>query len=156
MPYKARPIADRFWEKVDRSGDCWRWTASTTRGGYGNFAVKKHVIKRAHRVAWVITYGAVPAGLWVLHRCDTPLCVRPEHLFLGTPGDNTADMVGKRRARGHPGSLAPNAILGEEDVLAIRAARAIGTPVKALAAQYGVARSTISHVTHDRWRHLPS
>ena len=88
----------RFWSKVDKgeSGGCWLWTACTHSFGYGLFAFRGKQ-KRAHRVAWVFANGEIADGLCVLHKCDTPGCVNPDHLFLGTRADNTQDMMRKRR-----------------------------------------------------------
>lgn len=164
--YKARPLAERFWEKVNKDGPippakpelgpCWVWTAGIqNRNGYGQFALRKGVIRRAHRVAWELARNTVPDGLWVLHRCDNPPCVRPEHLFLGTPKDNTADMAAK--GRGHfppPGEAHPTAILTEADVLAIRRARQQGVTGAALGRQYGVHRSTVYKICSGKsWAH---
>jgi hypothetical protein len=71
----------RFWAKVDRSGDpdaCWLWTAYRDPCGYGRLLVNRRSAT-AHRLAWVLAYGTIPIGMCVLHRCDVPACVRPEH-----------------------------------------------------------------------------
>jgi hypothetical protein len=87
----------RFWAKVDKSGDCWEWTGTRTRQGYGGFRVGDRTVK-AHRFAWsvIASRGAIPAGLVVMHLCDNPPCVRPEHLRLGTVADNNRDREAKR------------------------------------------------------------
>jgi len=95
---KPRPVAERFWEKVDKTDGCWLWTASRTTSGYGQFCPVGNVPRKAHRIAWELTYGPVPEGAHVLHRCDTPLCVRPDHLFLGDAAANVDDMWTKSRA----------------------------------------------------------
>lgn len=95
----ARPsLTQRFWSKVCiADGDnCWLWTSGLTIYGYGSFGVEGRS-EKAPRVSWVLTYGPIPNGLHVLHRCDTPACVRPDHLFLGTPLDNIRDMIAKGR-----------------------------------------------------------
>lgn len=101
MATHRRPVADRFWEKVDKSGDCWLWTAATAFWGYGVFQLGRgpgEGIVRAHRWSWEQAHGPIPDGLFVCHHCDTPACVRPSHLFLGTNADNLGDMGRKGRA----------------------------------------------------------
>lgn len=93
-------IRERFWAKVRRGDGCWEWTAARSAAGYGWFKGAAGP-ELAHRVAWRLERGEIQAGLFVLHRCDNPRCVRPDHLFLGTNADNMADMVQKgRQSRG--------------------------------------------------------
>lgn len=97
MPRKSRPLAERFWEKVAKGEDCWEWTAATTNG-YGTFNLGRGQGTRgAHIVAYELENGPTE-GRWVLHRCDNPPCVRPDHLFLGDVQANNQDMIGKGRA----------------------------------------------------------
>ncbi len=98
---RGASLSDRFWSKVRRSRACWEWTGAT-RNGYGAFSVGNRQENRllgAHRIAWEIQFGAVPDGLHVLHKCDNRKCVRPAHLFVGTPKDNLDDMSSKDRWR---------------------------------------------------------
>jgi len=106
---KTRPLEERFWDKVDKSDGCWLWTAALNPDGYGRFVVQMspQKVRGAHRVAWELMNGAIPNGLSVLHQCDTPACVNPEHLFLGTQQDNVADMVAKGRWNGHSPTHCP-------------------------------------------------
>lgn len=96
-------VNDRFWSKVDKSGDCWEWTASRFSNGYGQFTFGGYPIG-AHRVAFEETKGLIPTGLVVMHSCDNRGCVNPAHLSLGTPLDNALDKVAKGREY-HPDKL---------------------------------------------------
>jgi hypothetical protein len=97
------PIHLRFWENVERSDGCWVWKLCKSRFGYGLVRIGgshgdgRRRMSAAHRVAWMLTAGPIPPKLCVLHRCDNPPCVRPDHLFLGTQRDNTQDMIRKGR-----------------------------------------------------------
>ena len=91
---------DRFWSMVDKSGECWLWNGPTGPGGYGSVHVPgKRSPQRAPRVAWELTNGVpIPRRMLICHHCDNPPCVRPDHLFMGTPLDNMRDMIAKGRA----------------------------------------------------------
>ncbi len=95
------PREERFWKHVHKTDSCWLWTASVNDKGYGQLfvGVGKSPL-RAHRVSWELHRGLIPIGLLVLHHCDNPPCVRPDHLFLGTYKDSTQDMISKGRQRG--------------------------------------------------------
>jgi hypothetical protein len=95
----------RFWTKVNKLArdGCWEWLGSAPkRPGYGRFntGIKRAgnwVVINAHRYSWELHNGPVPKGLWVLHRCDNRVCIRPDHLFLGSVTDNNRDMIAKGR-----------------------------------------------------------
>lgn len=110
---KLRPLSERFWSKVAvRSPEeCWLWTASVRDGGYGQIMLDRRIKGQspAHVVSWFLHAGAWPTpGLHVCHTCDTPACVNPAHLWLGTQSDNMQDCIQKRRngAVTHPESAA--------------------------------------------------
>jgi len=96
-------IEDRFYSYVQKSDDCWLWQGgSWDRKGYGRYRVMtdgqgRQREFRAHRIAWELANGPVPPGLSVLHRCDNPACVRPDHLWLGSAADNARDAQEKGR-----------------------------------------------------------
>lgn len=154
---QTAPIADRFWPKVNKQGPvdpntrtrCWVWTCSVNHKGYGQFWIPGRRPAKVHRVAWELTYGAVPPDANVLHRCDRPLCVNPGHLFLGTLADNNRDMWEKGRARGP-------AILTTAVVKDIRLQYAQpGVTQQALASAYGVTQTTIQAIVSRRtWKHV--
>jgi len=155
------PVAERFWAKVDRASSedgCWLWTAAMTPKGYGAFrdpSRRQRVL--AHRFSWELTYGAVPIGLCVCHRCDTPACVNPNHLFIGTIADNAADMAAKGRAVSPrlKGSQHANAKLTESSVGMIRRLSDRGMSASRLASQFGVSRRCIRMITtRCTWRHV--
>lgn len=92
----------RFWSHVKKlDGDgCWEWTSTLFNDGYASFKMQGKQ-RRSCRVAWELANGPIPDGLFTCHRCDNKLCVRPDHLFLGTALDNTRDMIAKgRNSRG--------------------------------------------------------
>ena len=102
MAIKRKPLAERFWAKVDRRGpdDCWNWTAMTHPDGHGRIGEGGHYGRMlyAHRVSYELHIGPIPPGLVVMHKCDNPRCVNPAHLQLGTDADNHRDCWNKGRS----------------------------------------------------------
>ena len=149
---------ERFWAKVDQRGpnDCWEWTASGLKSGYGSFGVNGKM-ELAHRVAWTLANGEIPDGLCVCHSCDNPPCVNAAHLFLGTQADNLADMRAKGRQGyyGLPGEKHPKAKLTERDVRFIRHWLSKGYTEQSTADAFGVCRKSICHnKTGSTWSHV--
>lgn len=102
-----RDFVTRFWDRVSKSDGCWLWTgAFRAIGKYGQISDGYKTIS-SHRASWQIHNGPVPDGLWVLHKCDNPACVKPDHLFLGTHADNEADKTakGRRPTKHRPNNL---------------------------------------------------
>jgi hypothetical protein len=101
-------MEERFWAKVDKSGDCWLWTGSVA-GDYGRLSITCSSRRiPAHRYSYMLHFGPFDERLFVCHRCDTPRCVRPDHLFLGDARDNAVDMSLKSRGRGQAKSHCPS------------------------------------------------
>ena len=100
--FHGLPLRERFFKYVQKTPTCWLWTGSKDRKGYGRLTIndKPHL---ASRISWTLHYGDIPIGKHILHHCDNPQCVNPEHLFMGTPKDNVADMWAK--GRGNPGHV---------------------------------------------------
>ena len=153
--------ADFFVKYADRfipepNSGCWLWTAGGTRNGYG-LVSQKHVQYYAHRCAFESVHGDGSAdGLVVRHKCDTPACVNPGHLLLGTPLDNTTDMWERNRGRPAFGERVGNSKLTNEQVIEIRRSVKAGETTVAVAGRYGVSPQNINDiVTGQTWKHLP-
>lgn len=92
---RPRPPQERFWAKVDKTGDCWLWTGSLVKNGYGVFSIgRKRIL--AHRISYEWEYGEIPAGMQIDHRCFSHSCVRPEHLRVVTKKQQQEHMPGAR------------------------------------------------------------
>lgn len=152
LRYRGRSVSERFWLKVKKSAGCWEWCGAGSAKGPGNFNPGGRTVS-AHRFSWELHYGRVDDGLWVLHKCDNPRCVRPDHLFLGTAQDNVDDMYSKQRAI--VGSAHARAKLTESDVREIRRAHGDGVQQKLLAARFGVCKQVVNRIVHrEDWKHV--
>ena len=151
-PYKGGP-EKRFWAKVNKTDSCWLWTANTSPDGYGNFVFRKKQWK-AHRASYTMFVGEIDPGMFVLHSCDNPGCVRPKHLRQGTHQDNMNDR--SRRGRTSRGVGRHFSILTEEEVRAIREEYALGgTSHRKLGRKYGVDGRTVGFVLRRQtWKHV--
>lgn len=156
----TKNIEKHFWSKVAITSidKCWIWQAGTLPSGYGQFSVSGQNVG-AHRFSWQITHGQIPDGLFVCHRCDTPGCCNPSHLFLGTPKDNADDMSRKGRKAnvggGGRGERAGQAKLTEINVREMRSLRESGRRLHELALRFGVSMATVSCVcTRKTWKHV--
>jgi hypothetical protein len=164
----------RFWIQVDKSGECWTWTGGCDDDGYGTFTAKIEGRRylRAHRFSYWLATGTHPLGLWVLHHCDNPPCIRPDHLFLGTAADNNADMFTKGRQRFLSGDESwhrhrpevfkrgddsPNTLISDADIAEIRRRWASGQVTqRSLADEYGVSTQHMSKICRGERRVKPA
>lgn len=147
---KQRSLAVRLNEKIEMIPECgcWIWmghTRKTRHGEYGLFRVGSRTNMYVHRASWLAFVGDIPPGRQVLHRCDTPSCVNPHHLFLGTPKDNMKDMCnkGRNKYKSFPGESNGNAKLTKQQVDSIR-----NDPrtQQQIAKEYQVGQSLISKI----------
>lgn len=159
IPFEGRFIPE------PNSG-CWLWCGRSRTNGYGMYRGMA-----AHREAYRRAFGPIPAGMVVRHRCDTPACVNPNHLLIGTQADNLRDIVARRRHWGQknpdaasawgkkygsrvgpPGTANPSAKLTDAAVLDIRNAR---ESAMSLAKLYGVGVATINRIRRRAaWKHI--
>lgn len=158
----TQKFIQRFWGRVDVKGsdDCWLWTGSKNRKGYGQVSLNGKV-QRTHRVSWVLSFGEIPSGLCVCHKCDVPSCVNPSHLFLGTVAENTRDMISKGRARYSP-DCRPPIRTGEKNggskltwaiVRSMRSEYVDGSTISTLSEKYGVTYQNVRLVLMGRtWK----
>lgn len=153
---------ERFWRFVDKSGECWLWLGSSmTKKGYGllpKVGGSKGKSVLAHRLSYQIHKGEIPEGMVVMHSCDNPSCVNPDHLSVGTQSQNILEAIAKGRKvlpkLPHPSGVDhPKSKLTEQDVRDIRS-QAMNDTV--LSKKYGVAVTTIRHIRiGTTWKHIP-
>lgn len=163
IPIDLSPgLVNRFWAKVERGGldDCWRWKGAKQSAGYGVMSAegKGNGSYYAHRVAYTIEHGPIPAGMAVCHRCDNPPCCNTAHHFLGTLQENAQDMASKGRgAKGASppimrGEANPRALLTEEAVRAIRILGRNGFSSSRLGALFTIDDSQIRRILRgENW-----
>lgn len=145
-----------FWPYVspEPNSGCWLWTAQRDADGYGIVTIRRGE-RRAHRYAYATLCGPIAIGLQVQHACDTPACVNPRHLSLGTSLKNISDMVLRGRAHYLRGEQNPAARLTTDAVQEIRRRAAGGAPVRSLRHEFGIGHHTIyALLRRDTWTHI--
>jgi hypothetical protein len=155
-----RSTEEMFWDKVCKGepDDCWLWASGRNEKGYGKFVMRHEDFgchDYAHRIAYILTYGPIPDGHYVCHKCDNPPCCNPFHLFAGTRQDNVDDMLSKKRQA--YGDRAGQSKLRECEVVEIIALLHKGAVMhKDIAAQFGVSRFMVGDIWRGQtWRHVP-
>jgi hypothetical protein len=144
--YADKPIVRLDFDSAyipEPNSGCWLWVRNYGGGRYGRLTIDGEEVG-AHRFSYERAHGPIPEGSHVLHRCDTPICVNPDHLFLGTHAGNLQDAANKGRVGGQK--------LSTKDVLAIRADKRTG---QAVADDYGVSETLVRLIRHrKRWAWL--
>ena len=157
-------LSERFWSKVEQIPfhECWEWNACRSRFGHGFVGIPgKKTNGLAHRLSWELSVGPIPEGLCVLHRCDNPGCVRPDHLFLGTQADNMKDKAAKGRCGDNSRHHVPRGAghcrskVSEAQVSKMREARSGGAKLSELSARYSLSEATVSRICRrGSWKHV--
>ncbi len=136
-PFSHAPLGERFWRFVDRADGCWWWQGSINNKGYGQIGRGPGGgLAYAHRVSYELHVGPIPAGMKLLHSCDNPACVNPDHLSIGTQGDNMRDAAAKGRTLANERN--PSARFSNETIREVRRRVAAGEMQKAVAADVGM------------------
>lgn len=136
---------------VDEKSGCWIWEGGVDSWGYGQFHYKKKTVK-AHRKSYEAFKGEIPTGMFVCHTCDTPSCINPDHLWLGTPKQNAQDRNSKFRFVKLEKEAHPMSILTQDNVTFIRNHRGVYTPAN-FANMFDVKIQTIySVLSYHTWK----
>jgi len=159
---------ERFWSKVEKTETCWNWRGAQNEQGYGRFRVGGETIG-AHRFAFELEKGPLPAGLCALHNCDNSSCVRPDHLYAGTKKDNAEDREARGRSNHasgsqhgtsthpglHRGQRNGRSKLNEDQVRSIKRALLGGEKKASIARSYLVSKTVIGHISVGKlWPHV--
>ena len=153
--YRTKDVSETLRTRsiVDERG-CWIWQGARNPKGYGILRTttlgggKRNVM--THRASFMVHRGPIPDGMLVLHECDNPSCVNPDHLRVGTANDNTQDMIAKGRAK-----LVTRAKVSPEQVREIRTMRERGMMTKDIGERFGVSGSTVTNICNrDTWRSI--
>ncbi len=160
------PFLTRFWNQVNKNGpcpphlpnigSCWIWTKKdgSPRRGYGVIMKDKELVG-THRISWEIHYGPVPQGMCVLHKCDNRACVRPDHLFIGTKGDNAKDCINKGRSNRPSGEKHRNSIINKIQALDILKRKQFGHGPTQIAKETGISYWCVYGVwSRSTWKNL--
>lgn len=141
-----------FWDRLDTSSNCWEWTKSCSKSGYGKTYYQGKEW-RSHRLAYFLTYNILPK--MVLHVCDNRKCCNPFHLFAGDHKDNMKDMAIKGRAARQKGSSHGQSKLVESQVIEMRKEFKLGRSLKELATKYKIHKEYVRQIiNYKRWSHV--
>lgn len=148
---KKKSTIEKFMEKIspEPNSGCWLWVGAVMNTGYGSFYMGKTVL--AHRASYRFFCEEIPEGLHVLHKCDTPLCVNPDHLFLGTDLDNKRDMVEKKRqaygVRNARSKITPETVVQVRTMTHLK--------LREVSEKFGISIKEASRIRRrETWRHI--
>lgn len=152
-------IADRIEKRLDRRGECWLWYGDKNDKGYAQLRMRDgggRTWLNLRRYVWETTHGPIPDGMLVCHSCDTPSCLNPEHLWLGTHQDNMNDSKAKGRLFSMSrGEANKSSKLKEVDVLEMWKLKGLGYSHKAIGEQFGVCSTHVGRIFRgDHWAWL--
>tara|TARA_R110000822_G_scaffold310340_2_gene442670 strand:+ start:2171 stop:2659 length:489 start_codon:yes stop_codon:yes gene_type:complete len=154
--FESTSLNDRFFSKVSLPNEngCMLWFGAKDSWGYGHLTINK-TTKKAHRLAYEMTKGEILKGMFICHTCDTPSCVNPDHLFLGSPRDNVIDCIKKGRFPLNKGERVGNSKLNNRLVVEIRCLLNYGYSQREVSRMYGVTSQNINLIHHNKaWRHV--
>lgn len=147
-------VADRFWPKVNKTKDCWLWTAAKNGKGYGRF-LHEGKNRFAHRVSWFLSGEVLPKSKILMHSCDNPSCVNPAHLSVGTIQENNLDCKIKGRLADRTDPKRRPCKLTKDDVLNIRSLRETGLSYTEISKRFHVSSRHVSYICKKAlWRHI--
>lgn len=152
IKFERRPFLQRFWENVEKKEleDCWIWNGTSDGHGYGCIVYNSKNIL-AHRASWLLAHGDLPQGMSILHKCDVPLCVNPNHLFIGTQLDNMKDMAMKKRST--IGEKNPMSKITQEIANETRKRYLNGELMVDIANDYDISRVLVSYIINNKiWK----
>lgn len=146
---------DKFWSHVEKSNDCWNWVGGKDGGGYGCFSSSMMKERKSHRISWILHYGEIPNGMHILHHCDNPSCVNPNHLFIGKNVDNVRDKIRKGRIGDFSGTRNGMCKLTENEVLNIRKLHDEGVSYRMLSKKFNIGMTQIGRIIRkESWAWL--
>jgi hypothetical protein len=147
-------MKNSFYKKIIKKEGCWDWSVGRTGSGYGVIYLGRNQ-KLIHRVSWLIHHGEIPKELWVLHKCDNPICSNPDHLYLGTPQQNTNDKIARGRLNLKYGEDRSHSKLKNYQAKEIKEKLLKGIHEKELSKEYSVHVNTIRDIKMGRrWQFL--
>lgn len=158
MSGKKLPLDNKLSAKSEKVGGCLIWTGTKSKKGYGLIRIDG-TWKLAHRVSYAFYVGEIADGKIIRHSCDTPACINPDHLLIGTQADNMTDMRSRGRSNYAKGADTGNAKITEAQVIEIRATyqRGIrGFGVHVIAKRYGLSKPAVRAILERKsWKHVP-